>query len=62
MDIRESKAMSIILMEMLEEQISKIIEDEIGKGPSGNFQMIDLLVEFYLLLELSAERLGMELQ
>lgn len=62
MDIRESKAMSIILMEMLEEQISTIIEDEIGKGESGNFQMIDLLVEFYELLRLSAERLGMELQ
>ena len=62
MDIRESKAMSIILMEMLEEQISTIIEDEINKGESGNFQMIDLLVEFYELLGLSAERLGMELQ
>lgn len=62
MDIRESKAMSIILMEMLEEQISKIIEDEIGKGPSGNYQTIDLLVEFYELLGISAERLGMELQ
>ena len=62
MDIRESKAMSIILMEMLEEQISTIIEDEISKGESGNFQMIDLLVEFYELLGLSAERLGMELQ
>ena len=62
MDIRESKAMSIILMEMLEEQISKITEDEIGKGPSGNFQTIDLLVEFYELLGISVERLGMELQ
>lgn len=62
MDIRESKAMSIILMEVLEEQISKIIEDEIGKGPSCNFQTIDLLVEFYELLGLSAERLGIELQ
>ena len=62
MDIRESKAMSIILMEMLEEQISTIIEDEINKGESGNFQMIDLLVEFYELLGLSAERLGIELQ
>ena len=62
MDIRESKAMSIILMEMLEEQISTIIEDEISKGESGNFQMIDLLVEFYELLGLSAERLGIELQ
>ena len=62
MDIRESKAMSIILMEMLEEQISTIIEDEINKGESGKFQMIDLLVEFYELLGLSAERLGMELQ
>ena len=62
MDIRESKAMSIILMEMLEDQISTIIEDEINKGESGNFQMIDLLVEFYELLGLSAERLGIELQ
>ena len=49
-------------MEMLEEQISKIIEDEIGKGESGNFQMIDLLVEFYELLGISVEMLGMELQ
>ena len=38
MDIRESKAMSIILMEMLEEQISTIIEDEINKGEAEIFR------------------------
>lgn len=57
MDIKKSKVISIILMNMLCEEISNIIEAELDKGDDKNCYLIDQLVELNEVLSLSCEML-----
>ena len=57
MDIKKSKVTSIILMNMLCEELSNIIESELDKGNNSDCTMIDQFVELNELLSLSCERL-----
>lgn len=57
MDIEKSKVVSLILMNMLESELGKIIEDEIDKGDNGNYAVIDLLIELSDELYLACETL-----
>lgn len=45
MDIKKSKVVSIILMNMLYEEISNIIESELDKGDGSDCSLVDQLVE-----------------
>ena len=57
MDIKKSKITSIILMNMLCEELSNIIDSELDKGDRSDCTMIDQFVELNELLSLSCERL-----
>ncbi len=41
MDVRKSKVISIMLMNMLSEETGRIIESEIDKGDDSDFTMVD---------------------
>lgn len=60
MDIKKTKVSSIILMEVLNEELSKVIENEIDKGESGDYVMVDLLIELVETLGIAVEVLGKE--
>ena len=58
MYMKKTKVSSIILMEILEEEITKIIEDEIDKGEEhGDFVLVDLLIELSEILVIAVEML-----
>ena len=61
MNLKNTKVSSLILMEVLGEEISKIIESEIDKGEYGDYVTVDLLVELYEVLGIASERLGMDI-
>lgn len=62
MDIKKSKVVSIILMNMLYEEISNIIESELDKGDGSDCSLVDQLVELNEVLTLSCEKLDKDLQ
>lgn len=57
MDIKKTKVSSIILMEVLNDEISKIIESEIDKGEDGDYTLVDILIELVEVLGISVESL-----
>ena len=57
MDMKKTKVSSIILMEVLNEELSKVIENEIDKGESGDYTLVDLLIELVEVLGISVEAL-----
>ena len=57
MDIKKSKISSIILMEVLNDEISKIIESEIDKGEDWDYTLVDILFELVEVLGISVESL-----
>ena len=57
MDVKKQKITSIILMNMLCEELSNIIESELDKGDYSDCSMIDQFVELNELLTLSCEEL-----
>lgn len=63
MSFKNTKVSSIILMKVLSEEISKIIENEIDKGEDGDYVTADLLIELYEMLGIAGEvlRKGIEL-
>lgn len=61
MDIKKSKVVSIILMNILYEEIAKIIGFEIDKGENGNYTTVDLLIELNEVLSLSCEMLDKDI-
>jgi hypothetical protein len=62
MDIKKSKITSIILMNMLCEELSKIIDSELDKGDNGDCTMIDQFIELNELLALSCKSLDKNLK
>ena len=58
MDMKKSKVVSIILMNMVMAEIEKIVDSEIDKGENGDYQLVDLLVETNEALSISCEQLG----
>ena len=60
MDIKKTKVSSIILMEVLNEELSKVIENEIDKGENGDYVMVDLLIELVEVMGITCEVLGRE--
>lgn len=62
MDIKKSKVVSIILMNMLCEEISNIIESELDKGDEKNYSLIDQFIELNEMLALSCEMLDKDLR
>ncbi|MBR3817464.1 MAG: hypothetical protein IKJ27_12160 [Clostridia bacterium] len=62
MNLKNTKVSSLILMEVLGEEISKIIESEIDKGEDGDYVTVDLLVELYEVLGIASEVIGKEME
>ena len=62
MDIKKTKVSSIILMEVLNEELSKVIENEIDKGESGDYVMVDLLIELVEVMGVACEVFGKEIK
>ena len=62
MDIKKSKITSIILMNMLCEELSNIIEAELDKGDHSDCTMIDQFIELNELLALSCKSLDKNLR
>lgn len=61
MDMKKSKVVSIILMNMVMAEIEKIVDSEIDKGENGDYQLVDLLVETNEALSISCEQLGKDI-
>ena len=61
MDMKKSKVVSIILMNMVMAEIEKIVDIEIDKGENGDYQLVDLLVETNEALSISCEQLGKDI-
>ena len=57
MDMKKTKVSSIILMEVLNEELSKVIENEIDKGEDGDYTLVDILIELVEVLGISVEAL-----
>ena len=62
MDIKKTKVSSIILMEVLNEELSKVIENEIDKGENGDYAMVDLLIELVEVMGVACEVLVKEIE
>lgn len=61
MDMKKSKVVSIILMNMVMAEIEKIVDSEIDKGENGDYQLVDLLVKTNEALSISCEQLGKDI-
>ena len=61
MDMKKSKVVSIILMNLVMAEIEKIVDSEIDKGENGDYQLVDLLVETNEALSISCEQLGRDI-
>lgn len=62
MDIKKSKVISIILMNMLCEEIANIIEYELDKGDDKNCSLVDQFIELNEVLSLSCEMLDKDIR